>query len=74
MTGHAFEEMEADDLTVFDVERCILTGEIVDRQQDQRTGAWKCLVHGDATDDSPMAVVVTLGPMGRAVIVTVFIL
>jgi len=35
MTIHAEEEMEDDDLSILDVERAILTGEIIERQQDQ---------------------------------------
>jgi hypothetical protein len=31
MTLHAEEEMEEDDLTISDVEECVLTGEIIDR-------------------------------------------
>lgn len=46
MTVHGHEEMEADRLTVFDVEHCILAGEIVERQKDRRTGEWKYLVEG----------------------------
>ncbi len=38
MTLHGEEEMKADRLTVFDVEHCILTGEIVGRQKDRHTG------------------------------------
>ena len=38
MTIHAEEEMEDDDLSILDVERAILTGEIIERQQDQDTG------------------------------------
>jgi hypothetical protein len=34
MTLHAEEEMSDDELTIFDVERGILTGEIVERQKD----------------------------------------
>ena len=30
MTVHAEEEMDEDDLTIFDIEHCILTGEIID--------------------------------------------
>ena len=33
MTLHAEEEMEADGLSAFDIERCILTGRIVERQR-----------------------------------------
>jgi len=34
MTLHAEEEMNDDDLTIYDVERGILTGKIVERQKD----------------------------------------
>jgi len=39
MTLHAEEEMSDDELTIFDVERGILTGEIVERQKDAQTGS-----------------------------------
>ena len=38
MTTHAEEEMQDDDLTVFDVENCLLTGAVVERQRDWDTG------------------------------------
>ncbi len=47
MTVHAEEEeMDEDDLTIFDVEHCILTGEIVDKQRGHETKEWKYLVKG----------------------------
>jgi hypothetical protein len=46
MTLHAEEEMDEDGLSIFDVERGILTGEIVERQRDRDTGDWKYLVSG----------------------------
>ena len=36
MTTHADEEADADDLSVFDVESAILTGEIVERQKKRK--------------------------------------
>lgn len=36
MTLHAEEEMNDDGLSIFDIENCIFTGEIVARQKDQR--------------------------------------
>ena len=38
MTVHAAEEMEADGLAIYDIEHCVLTGEIVRRQRDRVTG------------------------------------
>ena len=37
MTLHAEEEMNNDDLTIYDVESAILTGKIVERQRDRET-------------------------------------
>ena len=36
ITAHAGEEMEADGLVLFDIEHCILTGEVVERQGTNR--------------------------------------
>ena len=41
MTLHAEEEMSDDDLTISDIERVVLTGEIIERQGDRHTGEWK---------------------------------
>lgn len=46
MTVHAEEEMDEDDLTIFDVERFILTGEIMEKQKDPETKEWKYVVKG----------------------------
>ncbi len=35
-TLHAEEEMNDDGLAIFDVEHCLLTGEIIERQKDRR--------------------------------------
>lgn len=74
MTLHAEEEMEADGLNVFDVERCVLTGQIVERQKDRVTGEWKYVIHGETIEGEPAAVVAKLGPTGKAVVLTVFVL
>jgi len=41
MTLHAEEEMNDDGLTIYDVERCILTGKVLERQKDAVTAEWK---------------------------------
>ncbi len=38
ITLHAEEEMENDKPSVFDIESCILTGKIIERQKDIETG------------------------------------
>ncbi len=40
MTIHAEEEMDNDDLSIFDIEHAILTGQIIERQEDAETGEW----------------------------------
>ena len=73
MSIHAEEEMEDDGLTIFDVEHVLLTGKIVERQRDRRTGEWKYLAEGQ-TRGSEVAVVVTkLSTTGKLVIITVYI-
>jgi hypothetical protein len=51
MTVHAEEEMSDDGLTIFDVERAILTGEIIERQQDHQSSEWKYLITGRAVSN-----------------------
>lgn len=41
MTLHAEEEMADDNLTIFDIERGILTGRIIERQRGRVTAARK---------------------------------
>lgn len=35
MTLHAEEEMSDDGLTIYDIEHCILTGKIIERQKNR---------------------------------------
>jgi hypothetical protein len=73
VTGHALEAMEDDALTVFDVERCLLTGTIVERQRDRARREWKYLVHGRAVDGSRTVVVGRISRTRRLVILTVYL-
>lgn len=74
MTLHADEEMDDDDLTIFDVESAILNGKIIGRQKDRKTKERKYLVRGQTVDGSEIVVVVTkFGRTGRLVILTVYI-
>ncbi|MCA9871720.1 MAG: DUF4258 domain-containing protein [Caldilineae bacterium] len=41
MTLHAEEEMTDDHLSIFDIERAILTGSVFERQTDHVSGEWK---------------------------------
>ena len=72
MTLHAEEEMDDDTLSIFDVERGILTGRIVDRQQDSVTAEWKYLVEGETITGASVVVVARLSVTTKLVIITVY--
>ena len=72
MTTHADDEMDADGLTIYDVESAILTGQIVERQRDQSSAEWKYLVTGQALTGATVTVVVKFSPTGKVVLITVF--
>lgn len=72
MTLHAVEEMEDHRLTVLDVEHAILTGKIVERQQDIKTREWKYIVKGLSLIDEEIVVVAKLSPTGKLVIITTY--
>lgn len=71
MTFHAEEEKDADYLTIFDVEHCILAGEIVERQKDKATSEWKYRLAGKSLSGRPMELVGKFSPTGKLVIITV---
>jgi hypothetical protein len=72
MTLHGEAEMDEDDLTIFDVESVILTGEIFERQKDQTTAEWKYLVKGQTVAGDDASVVTKLSSTGKLVFITVY--
>jgi hypothetical protein len=73
MTVHAWDEMDSDGLSVFDVENAILSGRVVGRQTDQPWGDRKFVVRGRPLEGSDWVIVVAkLGPTGDLVILTVY--
>ena len=66
--------MEADGLTVYDIEHVILTGRIVEKQRDQRRKEWKYLVEGETLNGEAAVAVSKIGPTGKLVVVTVYAL
>ena len=72
VTLHALDEMGDDGLTVFDVERVILTGEITERQRDSKSREWKYLVRGKTIEDLDAGVVMKIGPTEKLVVITVY--
>jgi uncharacterized DUF497 family protein len=73
MTIHAEEEMVDDNLSIFDVERVVLTGNIIERQKDQDTAEWKYLVEGETTNSNLAVVVAKISITGKLVIITVYV-
>jgi len=72
VTLHGEEEMDEDELSIYDVERAILTGTIIERQKDSEKGEWKYIVRGQTMNDSEIAVVAKLSPTNKMVIITVY--
>ncbi len=74
MTVHADDKTDEDDLTVLDVEQCVLTGEIIERQRDQESGEWKYVIQGETIAEQPVVVVAKISPTDVVIIVTVYVL
>jgi len=72
MTIHANDEMNDDCLTIFDVERCILTGRILERQKDKDTAEWKYRINGRSLSDNEVEIIAKISPTGKLVIITVY--
>ena len=72
VTHHARKEMNEDDLTVYDVERGILTGRILERQRDRETGEQKYRIRGETVEGVGIEVLAKLSPTGKLVIITVY--
>ena len=70
---HAEEEMNDDDLSIFDIESCILTGKILERQKDKVTGEWKYRINGQSLSAGEVEVVAKLSPTGKLVFITVYV-
>ncbi len=72
MTLHAEEEMNDDNLTIYDIEQSILTGEILERQKDKVTAESKYRIRGTTENGMEVEVVAKLGLTGKLVIITVY--
>lgn len=72
MTYHARKEMIDDALTIYDVEYGILTGKIIERQKDRRTGEQKYRISGETLENNAVEVIAKSGLTGKLVIITVY--
>ncbi len=73
MTIHAEEEMSDDNLSIYDIEQAILTGEILERQKDRTTAESKYRIKGLAMDNNEIEIIAKLNQTGKLVIITVYI-
>lgn len=73
MTLHAEEEMNNDDLTIYDVESGILTGKIVERQRDRETAELKYRIKGQTLSGDKVEVITKVSPTGKLLIITVYV-
>lgn len=73
MTLHAEEEMNNDDLTIYDVESAILTGKIVERQRDRETAELKYRINGQTLSGGKVEVITKVSPTGKLVIITIYV-
>jgi hypothetical protein len=73
MTLHAEEEMDSDDLSIFDVEQAILTGWVIERQRDGETNEWKYLIKGKSVEGGGVVAVCKLSSTGKLIIITVYV-
>ena len=73
MTLHAEEEMDDDELSIFDIERCILTGKVTERQKDKVTKEWKYVIEGQSIFGDKVGTVAKLSLTGKLFIITVYL-
>ena len=73
MTLHAEEEMDDDELSIFDIERCILTSKITERQKDTVTKEWKYVIEGQSISGDQVDTVNKLSLTGKLIIITVYL-
>ncbi len=72
MTLHAEEEMNEDDMNIFDVERVLLSGKIIEIQKDKKTAERKYIVEGDTISKEIAVVVSKINNDKKLVIITVY--
>ncbi len=72
MTIHAEEEMTEDGFTIYDVERGVLTGSVLERQRDSASRESKYRVRGKTVAGDSIEILTKLSPTGKLVIITVY--
>ena len=70
---HAANELDDDEISIFDVENIILTGNIIERQRDSQTRERKYVIRGATLAGEVACCVVKVGPTGEVVLITTWI-
>ena len=72
MTLHAEEEMNDEGFTIYDVERGILTGKILERQKDRVTAESKYRIRRRTVEGDEIEVLAKESLTGKLVIINVY--
>ena len=70
---HAADELDDDEISIFDVENIVLSGQIVERQRDAQTRERKYVVRGKTLAGEAACSVVKIGPTGTVVVITAWV-
>jgi hypothetical protein len=70
---HAADELDDDEISIFDVENIILTGQVIERQRDAQTRERKYVIRGETLDGEAACSVVKIGPTGTVVVITAWV-
>ena len=73
VTFHARREMNEDELTIYDIEHAILSGEILERQREAETKEAKYRVHGQTMAGVDVELIVKISPTGKLVVITLYL-
>jgi Domain of unknown function (DUF4258) len=73
VSTHAAEELEDDDLTILDFENVVLTGQVVERQRDEKSGEIKYLIEGLTIEGAKAATVVKVGLTSKLIVITAYV-
>lgn len=71
---HARDAMYDDGLLAADLEHCLLTGEIITRQWDEKWDEWKYIIAGPALDNRAIDVVAKLGRHDDTLVIIVYVI
>lgn len=72
VTIHAEEELTADGYSVFDLEKGVLDGRILERQRDTETAEYKYVIRGPTFSERDIELVAKRGATGMMIIITVY--